>query len=156
MDAYADGDVQYALDEIAYATQLLNALVTEGLQAHLPEPQEGWTMTLDEEAGAGMGVLGGGTFARGEYPGPAPSFTIALMADNPMVTSMGAMLGNTRLMSAMGSIIRVNRESFLDQDGALSGLIGNRILVEAEDGDVDTMVEHLERMDFRELMMFGM
>lgn len=103
-----------------------------------------------------MGVLGGGTFARGEYPGPAPSFTIALMADNPMVTSMGAMLGNTRLMSAMGSIIRVNRESFLDQDGALSGLIGNRILVEAEDGDVDTMVEHLERMDFRELMMFGM
>ncbi|WP_438363026.1 hypothetical protein [Nioella halotolerans] len=43
MDAYADGDVQYALDEIAYATQLLNALVTEGLQAHLPEPQEGWT-----------------------------------------------------------------------------------------------------------------
>lgn len=156
MDAYADGDVQFALDEVAYATQLLNALVAEGLQAYLPDPLDGWTRTLDDDTGAAMGFMGGGTIARGAYSGPGQSFTITLMADSPMVTSMGAMLGNTQLMSAMGNIVRVNRQSFLDQDGSLSGLIGNRILVQAEGGDIDTMVAHLEEMDFRELMMFGM
>ena len=32
MDAYGDGDIQYALEELAYAQQLLNGLVAEGLQ----------------------------------------------------------------------------------------------------------------------------
>ncbi len=156
MDAYADGDIQYALDELAYAQQLLNGLVAEGLQAYLPEPLEGWTMTIDEEAGQGMAFMGGGTIARGEYTGPGQSFTITLMADNPMVTSMGAMLGNSQMMATMGRIVRINRQSFLDQDGDLSALIGNRILVQAEDGDTEVMVRHLEQMDFREMMSFGM
>ena len=38
------------------------------------------------------------------------------MADNPMVTSMGAMLGNAQMMAAMGPIVRINRQSFLNQD----------------------------------------
>lgn len=156
MEAYADGDIQYALDEIAYAQQLLQGLVAEGLQGYLPAPLDGWTMTIDEEAAQGMGFIGGGTIARGEYSGPGPSFTITLMADNPMVNSMGAMLGNAQMMAAMGPIVRINRQNFLNQDGDLSALIGNRILIQAENGDEDTMVQHLEQMDFREVMMFGM
>lgn len=156
MDAYGEGDIQYALEELAYAQQLLNGLVAEGLQGFLPMPLDGWNMTIDEDAAQGMGFIGGGTIARGEYCGPGSCFTITLMADNPMVTSMGAMLGNAQMMAAMGPIVRVNRQSFLNQDGDLSALIGNRILVQAEDGDTDIMVQHLEQMDFREMMMFGM
>ncbi|WP_071673906.1 hypothetical protein [Nioella nitratireducens] len=156
MDAYADGDIQYALDELAYAQQLLNGLVAEGLQAYLPEPLDGWTMTIDQEAGQGMAFMGGGTIARGEYTGPGRGFTITLMADNPMVTSMGAMLGNSQMMASMGQIVRINRQSFLNQDGNLSALVGNRILIQAEDGDTDTMQQTLESMDFREMMSFGM
>ena len=156
MEAYEDGDIRYALDELAYATQLLNALVAEGLQDYLPEPLEGWTMTLDDEAGQGMAFMGGGTVARGEYTGPGQSFSITLMADNPMVTSMGAMLGNSQMMAAMGGIERINRQNFLNQDGDLSALIANRILIQAEDGDTQTMIEHLETMDFREMMNFGL
>ena len=156
MDAYGDGDIQYALEELAYAQQLLNGLVAEGLQGFLPAAMDGWTMTIDPDAAQGMGFIGGGTIARGEYCGASGCFTITLMADNPMVTSRGAMLGNAQMMAAMGPIVRVNRQSFLNQDGDLSALIGNRILVQAEDGDTDIMVQHLEQMDFREMMMFGM
>ncbi|MGI3186489.1 hypothetical protein [Nioella aestuarii] len=156
MDAYGAGDIQYALDELAYAQQLLNGLVAEGLQGFLPAALDGWTMTIDPDAAQGMGFIGGGTIARGEYCGASGCFTITLMADNPMVTSMGAMLGNAQMMAAMGPIVRINRQSFLNQDGDLSALIGNRILVQAEDGDTDIMVQHLEQMDFREMMMFGM
>ena len=156
MDAYEDGDIQYALEELAYAQQLLNGLVAEGLQGFLPAPLDGWTMTIDPDAAQGMGFIGGGTIARGEYCGASGCFTVTLMADNPMVTSMGAMLGNAQMMAAMGPIVRINRQSFLNQDGNLSALISNRILVQAEDGETDIMVEHLEQMDFREMMMFGM
>lgn len=156
MDAYQDGDIQYALDEIAYATQLLQGLVAEGLRAYLPEPLEGWTMTIDEDAAAGLGFMGGGTIARGQYTGPGRGFTITLMADNALVTSMGAMLGNSQMMSAMGGIERINRQNFLNQDGDLSTLIANRILVQAEDGDTEVMIQHLETMDFREMMNFGL
>ena len=149
-------NIEYALDELAYAQQLLQGLVAEGLQGYLPAPLDGWTMTIDEDAAQGMGFIGGGTIARGEYCGGNGCFTITLMADNPMVNSMGAMLGNAQMMAAMGPIVRVNRQNFLNQDGDLSALIGNRILIQAEDGEVDVMVEHLEQMDFREMMMFGM
>jgi len=100
--------------------------------------------------------VGGGTSARGAYSGPGSSFSITLMADSPMVPSMGAMPGNAQMVAAIGSIGRVNRQDFLNQDGTLSGLIGNQGLVQAEGGKIATMVEHLERMDLRELMMFGM
>ncbi len=155
MDAYADGDLQYALDELAYAQQLLNAMKAEGLADYLPAPMEGWTMSLNDDAGAAMGFMGGGTIAQAEYTGPGDSFTVTLMADSPMVTSMGAMLGNSALMASMGTIYRVNRVSFVEQNGDLSGLVANRILVQAENGDIDTMIAHLETMDFREMQNFG-
>jgi len=98
------------------------------------------------EAAAGLGFKGSGPIGRGAHTGPGPGFAITL----------GAVLGTARLISAVGSSVRVNRESFLDEDRDLSGLISNRIVVQAADGDVHMMVEHLERMDFRELMMFGM
>lgn len=155
LDAYADGDLQYALDEIAYAEQLLNALKAEGLAEFLPEPMDGWTMTLNEEAGAAMGFMGGGSIASGDYSGNGDGFTITLMADSPMVTSMGAMLGNSALMASMGTIHRIGRVSFVEQDGDLNALVANRILVQAEGGDIDTMIAHLETMDFREMQNFG-
>jgi len=155
LEAYGDGDIQYALDELAYATQLLNEMKAEGLQEYLPVPLDGWTMSIDEDAAAGLGFMGGGSIARGTYTGPGQTFTITLMADNALVTSMGAMLGNSQIMSSMGQIERINRVNFLNQDGDFSALIANRILVQAEDGDEETMIAHLETMAFRDMQSFG-
>ena len=102
--------------------------------------------TLQRRGRCRVGLHGQRPIGRGAHTGPGPGFAITL----------GAVLGTARLISAVGSSVRVNRESFLDKDRALSGLISNRIVVQAADGDVHMMVEHLERMDFRELMMFGM
>lgn len=155
LEAYEAGDIRYALDELAYATQLLNELRAEGLSTFLPEPMAGWTRELDEDVGTSMGFMGGGSIAQAEYSGPGDSFTITLMADNPMVASMGAMLGNPQIMASMGRVERINRVSFLNQDGDLSGLIANRILVQAEGGETETMIAHLEMMDFGAMQDFG-
>jgi hypothetical protein len=155
IEAYEAGEIADALDEMAYAEQLLNALQAEGLTVYLPEALDGWTREIGDGAGTAMGFIGGGIAAEAEYTGPAGSFTITLMADNPMVMQMGAMLGNRAMMAMMGEIVRVNRENFLRQDRDLSGLIGGRVLVQASGDDTDAMVAHLEQIDFSELETFG-
>lgn len=154
--SYEAGDVGEALEEITYATQLLNALQAQGFSAYLPEPLDGWTREVEENAGASLGFIGGGTAASANYSGPSGQFSITMMADNPMVMSMAGILGNSGLMATMGTIERINRENFLNDNGDLSGLIGNRILIQAEGGsNLEDVIAHLETIDFDELARFG-
>ncbi len=155
ISAYEEGDVPDALGEIAYATQLLNALQAEGLTTFLPEPLDGWQREINPDAPASLGFMGGGTAAEATYSGPDGRFTIAVMADNPMVSAMGAMLGNATVLASIGQLRRINRENFMSADGQLSGLIGGRFLIQATGGDVEVMSAHLETMDFRALEDFG-
>ena len=155
ISAYEAGDVGDALGEIAYVTQLLNALQAEGFTAFLPPALDGWTRTESDDISATLGFMGGGTAAEATYSGPGSSFTITMMADNPMVASMAAILGNPAIMGTMGRIERIGGEMFLDADGSLATLIGGRILIQAEGGDVTEMAAHLEQIDFNALVSFG-
>lgn len=155
IDAYEAGEIQQALGEIAYATQLLNELQSEGLAGFLPEPLEGWERELSDDAAQGLGFMGGGSAAEAVYTGPEGRFTILMVADNPMVGAMAGMLNNPALMSTMGRIERIDGESFLDADGELSGLIGGRVLVQASGVSSATMVAHLDQVDFEALADFG-
>ncbi|PWK60839.1 hypothetical protein [Roseicyclus mahoneyensis] len=155
IEAYEAGDIADALDEMAYAEQLLQGLQAQGLSALLPEALEGWTRTINAEAGNAMAVFGGGFSAEASYAGPGGNFTLTLMADNPMVMQMGGMLGNRAMMAMMGEIVRINRENFVNQDGELIGLIGGRVLIQASGGAIDDMVAHVEQMDFVALQDFG-
>lgn len=157
LEAYNDGDMQYATEELNFALQLLNEMKAGTLEAFLPEPMEGWTRELDDSMAAGLGVMGGGIGAQAEYTNGSEYFTVMLMADSPMVTAMAGMLGNAAMITASGGkMVRVGREKFMSQDDELTALIGNRVLVQASGGDVDLMIEHLETMDFRELAGFGL
>jgi hypothetical protein len=118
----------------------LRALQAEGLSGHLPPPLEGWTREISEDAGAGLGFIGGGVAAEATYRGTGGSFTVTLMTDNPLVVQMGAMLGNRAKMAIMGEIVRVNGDTFLKQDDDLTELIGNRVLVQASGTDIHSMV----------------
>lgn len=155
IDAYEAGEVQDALAETAYATQLLNELQSQGLASFLPDPLDGWTRTVSDNPAQGLGFMGGGSAAEGTYTGPDGSFTIMMIADNPMVAAMGGMLSNPTMMATMGRIERIAGESFLDSDGELSGLIGNRVLIQASGVATDIMADHLEKVDFGELENFG-
>jgi len=153
MDAYTEGDLRYALEELDYARQLMQSQKTDALSRFLPAAPNGWTRTLNSEMGAGLAMLGGGVGAEAGYSNGNDSFTLTMMADNPMVAGVAGMIGNASLMGI--KMERVGRQKFMNQDGELSGMIDNRILIQATGGDVDTMLALLGEIDFRALQNFN-
>lgn len=153
--AYAAGDVKYALEEIAFAQQRLQAMKAEGLSAFLPDAPEGWTREIDTEINQGLVMMGGGTGAAATYSGAGQSFTVSLMADNPMVGAMAAMFGNPMLMGASGEVVRVGRQKFVDMDGEMTAMVDSRILVQASGAPRAVMVPLLEAIDYEGLAGFG-
>lgn len=155
IEAYEAGDVQYALEEMAFARQLMQAMKADSLAAFLPPAPEGWTRELDAEMNAGLAMMGGGTGAEARYEGPDGRFTVKLMADNPMVGAMAGMFANPMMMAAAGEIHRVGRQKYVDQSGTLITLVDNRILVQAEGAEAAAMLPLLEQIDYRALADFG-
>lgn len=156
IEAYRDGDLQYAEDELAEAQRLLGEMKAAGLASFLPEAPEGWTRVIDTEAGQLLGFLGGGTMASARYEGPDHNFELSFMADNPMVAQLAMMLGNSAMIAQMGGQVeRINRVRFLREDQSLKAIIGNRVLVQAEGADAAVMIPFLEQIDFRAMENFG-
>ncbi|MCC5957368.1 MAG: hypothetical protein JJU07_14805 [Natronohydrobacter sp.] len=156
IEAYRDGDLQFAEDELVEAQRLLAEMKAQGLAAFLPDAPDGWTREIDTEAGQMLGFMGGGTIAKADYTGPDGRFELTLMADNPFVAQLGMMLGNSAMIAQMGGQIeRINRVRFLREDNSLKAMIGSRVLLTAEGADPDVMIPLLEQMDFRAIENFG-
>lgn len=154
--AYEEGDVKYALEELAYAQQMLLAMKAEGLAAFLPEAPEGWTRTVNTEVNSALAMMGGGTGAEAEYSRDGERFTVTLTADSPMVAMFSGMFGNAAVLAASGAKThRLGRERFIDQDGQITGLIDNRVLVQASGASAEVVLPVLETIDFRGLARFG-
>lgn len=153
MDAYEEGDVQYALDELEIAKQKLLDLKTNALGAYLPPAPDGWTREDNPEAAAGMGMMGGGVAAEATYSDGTTRYTINMMADNAMVASLAGIINNAGVMGLR--MERVNRQKFAVQDNEIMGLVANRILVRISGADVDTMLAALGEIDFRAMAGFG-
>lgn len=155
LEAYGEGDFSYAAEELTFALQLLNEMKAGSLEAFLPEALDGWTRDIDPDGATGMGMMGG-IAASASYSDGSDDFSITVMADSPMVTAMAPMFANAALLTAGGAkMVRVGREKFIDQNGELTGLVGNRILVQASGDAREAIVAHLETMDFRALANFG-
>lgn len=148
LEAYEAGDVGAAKEELDYASQLLGQMQADTLTGHLPAPLPGWEREVgDAEAAAAM--FGGGIAARAEYFRDGDTLQIEIMADNPMVGSMAAMLGNSAMMAAMGRVKRIGGEKFVLQDGEIMGLIGGRFMVRVEGTAPEAdKIAYLEAMDF--------
>ena len=155
LDAYNAGDLAFAKEELAFAQQLLQEMSAMSLSDCLPEAPEGWTREVNTEMNAGLAMMGGGVGAEAEYSDGTDSFTVSVMADNPMVTAMAGMLGNTALMATMGKMTRVGRQKFVNQDGEMSAMVNNRVLVQAKGADPEVMIPILELIDFKKLGEFG-
>ena len=156
LDAYSEGDLAYATEELTFALQLLKEMRAGDLMGFLPEAQEGWTRELDPDTAAALAMMGG-TGAAAEYSSGSDDFTITLIMDSPMIAGMAAMFSNPALVtSGQGKLVRVGREKFISMDGTISGLIGNRVLVQAEGDDTDAILSHLGTMDLRGLSQFGL
>lgn len=152
--AYEEGDIQYALEELAFATQLLQQMKAGSLADLLPAALDGFQRTIDDQAGSGMAMMGG-TGAAAEYTNGRDTFTIEIIADSPMVATFAGIFGNAAMMRTMGEIVRVGREKFIIQDGDMTGVVDNRILIQASGEGREAIVAHLETMDFAALEDFG-
>ena len=64
LQAYSEGDIDYALEELDYAKQLLQEMTTQELVGFLPEAPAGWTREIsDDNVTGGLAMLGGGSGA---------------------------------------------------------------------------------------------
>ncbi len=155
-DAYAAGDLGKAGSELALATQALGRQQSTLLAALLPPAPEGWTVTPTEDFAVGFAIAGGGSGAEARYENAdqSESFSISFIADNPMVTSMGAMLGNEQMMVMMGTVRKIGEQPVLETDGNLSALVGTRVLFQAQGAGVDVMLPLVQQIDFARVAAF--
>ena len=155
LEAYNDGDLTYALEELDFARQKMMGLRAEAFQQLLPDAPEGWERNIDTDVQAGLAMMGGGMGASASYNSEDGSqfYEVTMMANNAMVASMGAMVSNA---AAMGmQLERVGRQRVAIQDGQAMALVDNRILVTVEGEDTDLMLEVMEQIDFEALSDFG-
>ncbi|MBO6882519.1 MAG: hypothetical protein JJ869_02930 [Marivita sp.] len=155
IEAYNDGDITYALEELDFARQKLMALRTEAFQQFLPEAPDGWTREVDSDMQAGLAMMGGGMGANADYRSADGSqyYSISMMADNAMVASMGAMVANAAAMRM--KVERVGRQRVAINDGQAMALVNNPILITIEGGDEALLMQAMEGIDFDALSNFG-
>ncbi|MHA6346746.1 hypothetical protein [Roseivivax sp. CAU 1761] len=153
--AYEAGDVELALDELDIARARLLDQRSNALGRFLPPAPEGWSRQVATERHAGLALMGGGVAAEATYASPdgVSGYTLSLLADNPMVASMAAMIAHAPAMGL--EVDRIGRERFVTQDGQVMGLVGSRVLVQIDGASPDLMRAALERIDYASLAAFG-
>ncbi|MDT0683070.1 hypothetical protein RM543_10255 [Roseicyclus sp. F158] len=155
LDAYAEGDVAYALEELDFAKQRMTSLQASSFEEFLPSPLEGWTREMDNELQTGLAFMGGGIAAGANYTAPdnAQSYKVTIMADNAIVASMGTMAANAAQMGMR--VERIGRQRIALGDDQALAFINNRVLITIDGKDQDLMMTVMEQIDFSGLSDFG-
>ncbi|PTE13962.1 hypothetical protein [Pseudogemmobacter blasticus] len=155
--AYAAGDLTATSHGIAEASAALSALQSAELLALLPPAPDGWTRTENTDMTASMIVVGGGSGIEATYTTPeGVTFTLVILADNPMVTSVKEMFANEMLVTMMGGAKPIGGASYLAQDErSLMTLVDDRLIVQASGAPVAVMEPVLARIDHAALAAYG-
>ena len=156
LDAYNSGNLAKTSENLTMATQAMTTRQSALLAALLPPAPEGWTATATSDFAQGFGIMGGGAGAEMRYENAdqLQSFTLSFIADNPMVASMGAMLGNAQMMAMMGKVVKVGDQALLKTDDSLSTLINSRVLFQAQGAATDVMLPVVQTIDFAKAGLF--
>jgi hypothetical protein len=158
LNAYADGDVDGARQDVDYAGKLLGSMKAQTLAKFLPEPLPGWTREPAAEGEDGtdfMGMFGGGTTAAATYMKGDDDLTITLVANSPVVSSVGAMISGLAGMATGTKPLRIQRTEFHNDDGELQGVVGNKVMVSVGgSAPVEEKTAFLDAMDFKALADF--
>jgi hypothetical protein len=156
LKAYRAGDVKTAKEELDFAAQLISQMRAESLRALLPAPMPGWQREDVEGDTQAMPAFGGGQMAGARYTKGEDSVEIQIMADNQMVTAMGAMFSNMALLGSMGMVKRVGDEKVVvTPDGQLQSLVDGRIMVQiGGTADDEAKLGYFEAIDLERLKGF--
>lgn len=156
LDAYREGDVKVATEELEYAQKLLGEMKSVSLAKFLPPAQAGWTREDPAEgeaegAGMAMAMFGGGTTAAATYRKGDADMTITLVADSAMVSGIGGMLTGMAGLAG-GKPIRIQRTQFTMNEGELQGVVDGQVLVSVSGtASIEDKTAHIEAMDLKAL-----
>lgn len=156
LDAYNGGNLAKTSESLTLAVQGISAKQNALLAALLPAAPAGWTATPTADFAQGFGIMGGGAGAEVRYDNAdqSQSFTMSFVADNPMVASMGAMLGNAQMMAMMGKVVKIGDQALLQTDDNLSTLVNSRVLFQAQGAPTDVMLPVAQTIDFAKVGAF--
>jgi hypothetical protein len=153
LEAYEEGDITVAREELDYAMKLLSDLKAQSLAGFLPEAMPGWTRTEADAEGGGMAMamLGGGTTAAATYTDGSQDLTITLMANSPMVSGVAAMITGMAAMGG-GKPIRIQRTQFGVNGEEMQGVVDGDVLVSVSgDASIEDKTAYIEAMDLKAL-----
>ncbi len=156
LDAYNSGNLAKTGENLTMATQAMAGQQSALLAALLPAAPDGWTATATSDFAQSFGIMGGGAGAEMRYESAdqSQSYTMSFIADNPMVASMGAMLGNAQMMAMMGKVVKIGDQALLQTDNNLSTLINSRVLFQAQGAATDVMLPVVKNIDFAKAGLF--
>jgi len=160
---YQSGDYQEAVENLNYATQLIQQMKGEGLEVFLPEPLEGWTAQAAVSQAAGAAMFGGGITAEREYRKNSSSISIQIITDSPMMQGMMMMFSNPALATSDGGKLeRIGRQKAIvkydtsNKVGEITIVVVNRFLVLIKGRDVtkEEIAEYANAVDYKKLKSF--
>ena len=156
LEAYRAGEVDRAKEEADFAATLLGQKKAAGLGAFLPAPFDGWTREDGESQAIGAAMFGGGLSASATYERDGETVEAQILADSPMVASMGAMLGSPAMMATIGEVRRAGSHRYVvTGDGEVMALIGGRVMVQiGGSASADDKAAYFEAIDLDALEDF--
>lgn len=129
--AWGAGDTAAAKSALEEALQLLAQRAAAGLGDAMPAPLPGWTVGETETSAlAALGMFGGTTAKRDYRNAARQRVSIQIVADSPMIASLGMVMANPAMAGGMGRLVRVGTQrAIVTKDNEVQMLVDNRILV---------------------------
>lgn len=130
LEAYQAGDIASAREELSYISQVLAQMEAAAFSELLPEAPPGWTRAVD---GSGGGIQAGigGIATSATYSNDSSQMKLQMMAENQIVASMIGMFGNTAMLSNLGQVKRIKRQTVvIGKRSDLQAIVDKRILVQ--------------------------
>ena len=129
--AYTAGNLSEAKRQADYASTLIAQKNAEALKQFLPAPLDGWTAEDADTSSMPTAMFGGGMTAQRKYKKDGKSVEVSIIADSPMMASIGAMLQNPQMVAMSGGkMVKVGSQmAMMTQGGEIQFLVANRFYV---------------------------
>ncbi|HYF07336.1 MAG TPA: hypothetical protein VD970_06915 [Acetobacteraceae bacterium] len=152
--AYEAGRLNAARTALEEAGQLLAQRSAALLGAALPEPLPGWTAEAPRATGTGVGLLGASQASRTYRDARGRTVEITILADNPLIGALGAVLTSPLVAGALGRLVRVGDQRALQTgEGEIQMLVDGRILVTLRgDAPAEAKLAYAQALDLGRLM----
>ncbi|MGA3005531.1 MAG: hypothetical protein ABSE20_27830 [Acetobacteraceae bacterium] len=159
LTAYGKKDFPTAIAGLQAALNLLRQMRADVYGSLLPAALEGWTADKVETISAGVAMAGGGTGASRKYHKGDAEVTVSILADSPLLQAMSALAssGLAAMTGVRTEIVNGHRTLYMQEDGAFTSFIGDRVLVrvEGKGQPEDTLKQFLTAVDFAAVEKVG-